>query len=294
MGSRLTLHNGRMARETVRHLDRDNITAEHIDENRKGQNKYWNIYDGDYSGRTKKPHLSFQDVERKVYDERFENHIKDVNERAIKSGHMERKISSASMLKSKKTMPEETVLQIGSTRDDVANSAVFWQIWTKFLQWHRDTYPQIEILDCALHMDEAYPHIHYRRMYWYDDNGIIREGQEKALEQMGIPMPVPGSERSRTNNRKQTYSAQVREKLMEICCEFGYEIIDKPLEDRKHNLKKEEAIIQELKFEKESLVKEKESLAEENENLKRQIQYANAFNEFVDEAERQRTKSRSR
>lgn len=299
MGNRMTSHSGRITHAKAKHLDRDNVTAEHINSEKSRLNRYWNMYDGEYAGKSQKEHFTMTDTEKVFYLKMFEEHIRDVNARADKSGHKENRTSVSRLLTSKKTMPQDSIFQVGSVRDDIINPTDLWNIWREFMDWHKATYPQVTIMDCAMHMDESVPHIHDRRVYWYrDDGGTVRIGQEKALEQMGVPLPDPNKPRGRFNNRKQTYSRECREYLMELCREYGYEIIDKPLENRKHNLKKEDAIVQELRNDRDTLLKEKKSLMMENDELKRRIEYMEIFNAFVAEAEaegeRQRSLSRGR
>lgn len=294
MGTRMTQHSGRIMHAKAKHLDRDGIEAEHIDQDRTAQNRYWNCYDGEYSGRTEKEHYSLTEVEQKFYQEVFSGHIADVNARAERSYHPERRTSAEKMLKNRLTMPQEDIFQIGSTRDKSVNVTDLWRIWREYMQWHNNTYTQIKILDCALHADEAYPHIHNRQCYIAYENGVAKQAQEKCLEQMGVPLPDPSAPRSRTNNRKMTYTKDCREKLMEICAEHGYEIIDKPLENRRHNLPKIEAIVQELRNDRDTLLKEKNALMDENRRLKQRIKYMDAFNEFVADAEEEVERARAR
>lgn len=314
MGNRMTAHSRRMAHSKAKHLDRDKVSAEHIDSKKAGQNRYWNMYDGDYSGRTKKEHMTMEAVEKRCYEEHFSEHIDQVNKRADSGRHYDRRTSVSKMLTNQRTRPQDDIFQIGSVRDDVINPTDLWHIWLDFLRWHQETYPQIVIMDCAMHMDESVPHIHSRQCYYYiSPDGVIHEGQEKALEQMGIELPEPDKPRSRYNNRKMTYTRQTREKLIDICAEFGYDIITEPIENAKHDMKKEEYLIEVLKGTQEGLLKEKadlerslfqlkdkkkelkkrnDELKKENVELKKQIKYMDIFESFVEEAEAERSKNK--
>lgn len=285
----MTNHMSRIRNSTARHNDRDHIDAAHIHKEKTANNRYWNMYENTYSDRNREKHMTFAEVEKKAYSELFGEHIKDINSRAEKSRHTERKISVKKMLSNPRTMPQETIFQIGSMKNRaIENVSDIWNIWNAFISWHKKTYPQICILDYALHTDEAYYHIHMRQCYTYmDDNKIMREGQEKALEQMGIPLPNPEEKRGRYNNRKMTYTKEVSAKLKEICKEFGYEIEEKPLK-QKHNLKKEEAILQEIKKESKELQQKMKYMKEFEETYK-QIR-----NELDEEIERERGKNKNR
>ena len=84
-----------------------------------------------------------------------------------------------------------------------------------------------------------------------------------------------------------TYTKDVSVKLKEICKEFGYEIEEKPLK-QKHNLKKEEAILQEIKKESREL-QQKMKYMNEFEKAYKQIR-----NELDEEIERERIKNKNR
>ena len=50
----------------------------------------------------------------------------------------------------------------------------------------------IHILDWALHLDEGTPHIHERHVFDCENRyGELCPQQEKALEELGIPLPKP-------------------------------------------------------------------------------------------------------
>ena len=278
-------------RSTAKHLDRDGVESSHINKEKSRKNIYWNRYDGEYNG-TSFLKMKFTDVEKRFYKETFENYIQDRNLRAIKQGHRERMTSVNKMISNRNTMAQETILQVGSTKSNqVVKPEDLWEIWRSFKKWHEEKFPQIMLLDCALHVDESYPHLHYRQVYVYENNGILQVGQEKCLSQMNIELPDKSKKRGRFNNRKQTYSYMVRERFIELCNEKGYEIIEEALKYRRHNMTKEELMVDELKRELKCLVKEKRKKQKE-------IKYIDYFNEYVKEieteVERERIKQRDK
>lgn len=288
MKKRMTNHMARIKHSTVRHNDRDGINGTHIDDDRSKQNRYWNRYDGAYSGTTKKEHSTFIYTERKVYEELFSEHMKERNAAAKRTRHTERIIDAQKMLKMPKSMPQETIWQIGSTRDRTLDISTTWRIWQAFAKWHEKKYSNIVMMDYALHADEQYPHIHARQTYWYTDkDGIKRPGQEKALEQMGVPLPDPDKPKNRFNNRKMTYTKECTEKLREIAKEHGIDISEVPLE-QKHNLQKADAAVQELRKEYKELAK-KMHYAKEFERV-----YSKSMEDLEEELEREFEKSKNR
>ena len=74
-----------------------------------------------------------------------------------------------------------------------------------------------QILDWALHMDEATPHIHERHVFFADDGyGMNFPKQEKACEAMGFHPPKPDKKKSKTNNCKVSFDEEIRHLYIEI------------------------------------------------------------------------------
>lgn len=83
----------------------------------------------------------------------------------------------------------------------------------------------VHVLDWALHLDETSPHIHARQVFDIENRyGEIEPKQEKALEQLDIPLPFPDKKPSKVNNRKVTFDSMCRELLLGICREHGLEV----------------------------------------------------------------------
>lgn len=73
-----------------------------------------------------------------------------------------------------------------------------------------------------LHMDEGTPHIQERHVFDAKNQyGELCPQQEKALEELGIPLPHPDKPKRKHNNRKQTFDAICRELLFEIAEKHG-------------------------------------------------------------------------
>lgn len=233
-------HNGRNG--NPHHNDRDfNLDdAPHIIQEKTDRNKYVCIYPG----------MAFAEAERKFYKDNFSAMVKERNDRNIRTRHKDRVITTDDLLKSRKTMPEETILQIGNIHNYPGSPNDMLHIFNELQRYsNKISHHHCKLLDAALHMDESTPHIHIRRVWIYEENGINKIGQEKALKQAGIPLPDPSQPEGRYNNRKMVYDRMMREKFYELCEERGIEI-DRTVQERRH-LDKISYITREIEKERE-------------------------------------------
>ena len=237
---RATQHSGRMG--SARHNDRnfDLDKASHVKQAYTSQNRYFCCYSG----------MSFSEAERTFYANNFGGMIQDINQRAKESRHPERETNPEKLLSSKKTMPEEVIFQIGDkdTVHDVSAEQLL-AVFDNFREWHRQKFGNhVKTLNIALHMDETTPHIHLRQVWVYEhEKGFRAIGQHKALQQMGYELPDPTKARGRNNNLKQVYTAECREKWLDLCQVHGFNInrIPQHKAPNEQNLKKNDFIIQE-------------------------------------------------
>lgn len=64
-----------------------------------------------------------------------------------------------------RTCPEETIYQLG-TKDGYEDQSVFVKVAAELFEVIQEKYgSHMQILDWALHMDEATPHIHERHVF---------------------------------------------------------------------------------------------------------------------------------
>lgn len=236
---RITFHNARVG--SGKHNDRSfNLDkTSHIDETRTNKNLYINALN-DKS-------LSFQESEIKFYQYYFKDFIDDKNARALTSRHPERCVTAEDLLKSDRYRPEEVIFQIGDKNSHISEKQLT-EVFGRFLQWHQEKFKNhIETLNIAFHFDEKTPHVHWRKVYMYDDDkGFKSIGQNKALKQCGYQLPDENQQRSRSNNLKIQYTKECREKLFEICRELEIYVDEKPLKraPNQQNLLKGDFIIQ--------------------------------------------------
>ncbi len=247
---RLTRHNGRAGKDgvfNVKHNDRkfDVENSEHIDPERSEFNLYWDCYQGyklpDGSGPYQ---FSFEDVEKAYYFEHYSDYVEGQTARNIKSRHYDRECSIESLLNSKKTAPEETILQIGNM-DEHVTPAVLTEVCAEFFEEFQKRYGErVHMLDWALHVDEMTPHIQERHCFdAINEYGELALMQDKALEQLGFELPHPEKKRSRHNNRKMVFDAEVRELFAEIALSKGLKLELEPVDGSVKHKEKQDFII---------------------------------------------------
>lgn len=231
---RITLHNGRANQRgqaySTKHNDRnfDEATASHIDPEQSRNNWYWRWNQANV------PEQTFEDCEKQFYQENFSDYLEAQNQRHRKSRHLERVKTMDEYRQSRLGRPEEVILEVGHNGDTVPPEDLL-DIFSEMYSWQRTTFPNIQILDIALHADEpnSAPHIHIRQVYLaHDAEGRLMQQQEGALREMGVKLPLPQSAepRQRYNNRKITFTRACREHLQEICREYGLDIETDPRE----------------------------------------------------------------
>ena len=266
---RATRHNGRSGSHgtyNVKHNDRnfDVKNSDHIDEVRTQENVYWDCYQGTVEERT----LTFSEVEKKFYEEHYGDHVDAQNLRNEEARHAERNRSIDDVLQNKNTCPEETLLQLGNIDKTVDASTLIKISQEYFDEFEKKFGSNIHILDWALHLDEATPHIHERHVFDAKNQyGEICPMQDKALEELGIGLPDPDKPKGRYNNRKMTFDATCRELFLKICKKHGLEMEMEPIYGGASYLEKADYIVQKLRTENERLTQENEQLQIKNDEL---------------------------
>ncbi len=213
-----------------KHNDRnfDIEKAAHIDPLKTPDNEYY-TYNGERI-------MSFRELELEFYGNHFETAIEAANKKHEHSRHKDRMKTIEQYYKSKRTMPEDKILQIG----DINEHATKEELWECALEY-KDRFNDIFgdhciILDMALHMDEATPHVHVRRVWIAEDkHGREVVSQTKALEQLGILRPNLSKEEGRYNNAKMTFTQTDIELFKTICYEHGLDVdMERPTERQVH------------------------------------------------------------
>lgn len=257
---RITTNNGRHTRGRAyspRHNDRTfNLqNSPHIDPARTSNNWEWQWLEN-YGKQ-----CNFEDAEREYYARHISDHLQAVNRRYEAQRHAERVKTLDEYRRAPQSCPEETIICIGN-RNNHPDPGELLAAYLELQHWQEKTFPQLHVLDYAVHLDEqGAPHIHERHVWTYTDaDGHLAIGQTRALEQMDIQRPHPEQPRSRYNNAKVTYTAMVRERFAEICRRRGLEIETHPRERSQSGLtlleyqsRQEEQRLQELQREADSL-----------------------------------------
>ena len=249
---RATRQNGRSGKEGVfkaGHNDRsfDLKKAEHIDSDKSICNVYWDFIQGlniaDENGIRPERKYNFDDIELAFYASQFGDSIDAQNDRHRKARHAERVRGVEEIVEDPKICPEETVYQLG-TKDAHADPLLFAQVVTELIQEVEKRYgSNFKILDWALHMDEATPHIHERHVFFAkDDYGLLFPKQDRACQELGFEVPDPNKKSGKYNSRKMSFDAEIRRLYIEIAERYGVTIEKVPLKGREH-LEKNDYII---------------------------------------------------
>jgi len=170
----------------------------------------------------------------------------------------ERNRTVEDLLKNNKTCPEESIYQIGTLEESVSPETLFRIVNEFYEEFERRFGSHIHILDWALHLDEGTPPIHEHHVFDCENRyGELCPQQEKALEELGIPLPHPDKPKSRSNNRKQTFDAVCRTILFDIAERHGLHLEQEPAYGGREYLEKQDYI----------LMKQKEQLAAQEQKL---------------------------
>lgn len=227
--NRTTLHNGRKNRQgqayRASHNDRkfDLDKAEHIEQERTKENIYWHYL------QKENPDMDFSTAEKTFYKDHFEEALSIRNSSYIQHGNKKQVKTLEEYMQ--EHCPEETIWMIGNA-EDMIPAKILHNVWKEQKAWMEATFPQVTVLDWALHVDEqGANHIHERHVFiGHDKKGREVVGQNKALAEMGISAPNPQRPTGRHNNAKMTYTAKCREHFQEICKRHGLKIEVQPRE----------------------------------------------------------------
>lgn len=248
---RASRHNGRSGKHgvyDVKHNDRnfDVANSEHIDAERTKLNVYWDCYQGYcLNGDTSERKMTFTEIEKAYYFEHYGDHVDAQNERNEKAGHAERNRTTDDVLKNNKTCPEESILQLGNIDCSVTPDVLAKVVAEFFEEFEKRYGSHVHILDWALHLDEATPHVHVRQVYdALNKYGELCPQQEKALEELGFELPDLTKKRSRFNNRKMCFDAECRKLFLDIGQKNGVELEYEPEYGGASYLEKQDYIIE--------------------------------------------------
>lgn len=190
-----------------------------------------------------KSHTTIDEHEHRIYESLFAESLSKQHARNEAARHPERNKSIDDLLNSKNTCPEETIFQIGSTEDGYPPVEVLMAIFEDYQKELIDIYGHnLHFLDVALHMDEAVPHLHIRKVWTYDGKDGLDISQNKALAEMGFERPDTNKPSNKWNNAKITFSEWERDMKLRICEKHGVTVSHIPKAPGKISMEKEEVI----------------------------------------------------
>lgn len=153
-------------------------------------NIYLNMYEhGPYLDKDKAGHMTFEEAEKRFYAETFSEGAAVKQAEDIKQRHPERqaKHTPEYWRTSTRTCPEDTVYQIGRPGDgETIEGKPLWNLVMKQLKWEAETFPQVKVIDVAMHRDETTEHFHVRKVYVNDSNGYALPNEAGVLRQLGF------------------------------------------------------------------------------------------------------------
>ena len=163
--------------------------------------------------------------ELKFYKEKFGAARDRKNAEYIRTGHRADVRTMEQVINNKKTAPLETIYQIGKEGEHVTPEQLE-KVFREFTNWMQQQYgSNMDILDVALHVDEATPHIHARYVFFARDrNGDLDVNQTAAFKELGIGPPDPQKKVGKYNNALMTFTESNREQFYLICERNGIEI----------------------------------------------------------------------
>lgn len=234
-------HNGRknLKEGNANHNDRnfDVTRAPQIDPSLSHLNRYLCVYPG----------MKFHDAELRFYKENIKPWIDRKNQKRKEQRHKKRMETIEQAYRNKRTQPSELILQIGNGKEHPDDPTDLMECYNELMEYSdKLTNHHCKVLDAALHMDEPGmgPHMHVRCVWLYAEDGVMKIGQGRALEQAGIPLPEPylldetgapvldqdghkiPQKPSQYNNRKMTYDRLMRKKWYDVVEGHGY-VIDR-------------------------------------------------------------------
>jgi hypothetical protein len=253
-GRRAGNHRGRKGKNGVyspKHNDRNTKEQpEHINPDKIADNKIV-LYGREQADITIDAH------EQNVYEELLSTAIEKHNAKQVKNRHKDLCMDMEQARKNEKWCPEETVFTL-SNADNPIDPALLWSVHQDYINWHLQQYPQCRLLDSAMHVDEANPHIHDRWLWLAqetdaDGNQYNIVNQSRALEQMGVERPDLSKKTGRRNNAKMTYTADCRQHQIAFARAHGLDIIDEPQDPSLTGLSHEKYILNQIQADQQAV-----------------------------------------
>ena len=229
-----TYHNGRASKGGKVYNANHNTLAEtrnqqrHIDHELTMENKIWvRDLENLESPQLRETEGSFDAsaYELDFYKKRYGEARERKNADYVKSGHKDDVRTMEQVIKNPKTAPLETIFQIGTMTERV-EPEVLERATKEFINWMQKEYgSNMDVLDVALHVDEATPHIHARCvLFGRDKEGNRDVNQSGDFRELKIERPDPTKKQGKYNSPLMTFTERNRQKFYDICQSYGLEI----------------------------------------------------------------------
>lgn len=287
-----TMHSGSRHRDGRpfgrKHNDRQGETNDdycHVIPALSKDNLYYNIIDDEWYNHGDDTKLSFIEAENQylrdtlypAYEKQMERYKKNRQYGRVK----EFDDWLSDNLKSGKITIDQQIIQIGNYDDGSVDADTLLDITVDYIneseEWNQAHGIMCVTLDLALHLDERVngvitPHIHHNRIFLYEDDGIVKCGQEQALRRSDLELPDVTSKVGRHNNLKMTFTKEHREIYLDICERHGVEIDRTAIPDGNVNhLENDEFIFKQTKRKKqqaEKMMEEATVMNEESQQMR--------------------------
>lgn len=231
---RASSHNGRTNKKgatyRAKHNDRTNEAknAKHIDQAKTKDNVVIKAFE------IEKSETNLEEYEVGLYKRFFSASQEAKNKRYREQGHREKCKPVESLYRSKKTAPEETIKQVGKKGDTITAEQLKDVALDYMSEFNKRYGSNVLILDASIHLDEATPHVHFRRVFvGKDKDGYLKPSEAEAFRELGIEAPRPDEKINRYNNAKMTFTEQDRQLFIEICEQHGLNIDKEPIKGKK-------------------------------------------------------------
>ena len=180
-----------------------------------------------------------KNIELEFYKNRYMDMLNIQNEKHRLARNYSRVKSIEDIYNSKKYCPTDEIVQYGHINGFLPNKEDFKNMIDEFvnwkINWSKNHGNHLHILSFSINLDKS-PHCHIREIWDYiDEDGVVKIGQEKAMKQSGLKLPNPKEPESRYNNRSITFTKICREKWMNICEKYGYEVERDPLPNKRQH-----------------------------------------------------------
>lgn len=259
--------------------------ANHINQEKTSDNIY--LY---YGGReTAMPKFlydesSLREKELEYYKKNYSESLQRKNSYYKRKGLYDHIKTIEEFYEAEKSKPEEFILQFGN-KDEYPDPNIIIEAFNIYMEafnkFNRDHSNRVKILDATLHMDEATPHWHVRRVFEFEDKyGMKDVGIKRALEQAGIDLPDPEKEEGRYNNAKMRFDAFMRDLWITIGRRLGLQLDNAPKLGKQGELEIREYKMEQIKIEIEN---NENYLNELTCEINEKEKYTDRLNEYIDD-----------